>query len=62
MSGWEVVERDGESHVLPLGDLRDHAASRLCWCCPDEDPHEAHIIVHNSMDRREDFEKGRAPS
>ncbi len=44
------------THVYPIQDLRDHILEgAMCWCKPtvDED-----VIVHNSMDDREDFECG----
>ena len=44
-------------HVYPLHDLRDHTLTETCWCKPviNEDG----IVVHNSMDGREDYEEGR---
>lgn len=40
--------------VMPRDDLREHAFGWKCWCKPfDEDG----IIVHNSMDGRERFER-----
>ena len=52
---WGVYETDGLSHVIPRRDLREHALSRDCWCSPTEDEG---IMVHHSMDRREEFERG----
>jgi hypothetical protein len=49
---------DGECHVIPLGDLRDHDAEISCWCCPTPEPDEPCIVVHHSMDRREFYERG----
>jgi len=44
-------------HVVPLNDLREHDDTADCWCRPRE---EEGVIVHNSMDRREDtIEKGK---
>lgn len=43
-------------HVLPVNDLKEHIESRDCWCKPREDDG---VIVHNSMDRREEYEQGR---
>lgn len=45
-------------HVCPLNDLREHnTEDRLnCWCVPIED---GGIIIHNSMDKREEYENGR---
>jgi len=58
-SGWLVQETDGLPHVLPLGDLREHVTNRPCWCGACEDDG---VIVHNSMDRREEYERGRKAS
>lgn len=46
-------------HIVPVGDLRDHEQSPDCWCTPDEHPEEPDVWVHNSMDRREEYEQGR---
>lgn len=47
-------------HVLPIGDLREHSQSYACWCRPTRDEDEPRVIIHNSMDRREEYERGRA--
>lgn len=44
-----------ERHVVPLNDLREHETDRPCWCSPREDDG---VIVHNSMDGREFYERG----
>lgn len=47
-------------HVMPVGDLREHLSQGLeCWCQPEQDEEEPRVIVHRSMDGREDFETGR---
>ena len=46
-------------HVLPMGDLRDHAETRDCWCCPmveREEDAEA-VVIHASADGREPIER-----
>ena len=49
---------EGRFHVMPIGDLREHFPSVACWCKPRV---EEGVIVHNSLDRREDYEpKGEA--
>ena len=48
-------EGDGQLHVVPVNDLRDHVTSVDCWCCPIDDDG---IIVHNSLDGREKYENG----
>lgn len=46
--------------VFPLNDLREHDPDdRKCWCQPR---YEDGILIHNSMDRREEFECGRKAS
>lgn len=46
--------------VYPLDDLREHDIdSEQCWCHPTYDEG---ILVHHSMDRREEFERGRKAS
>ena len=48
-----------EYHVTPVNDLREHEDTPKCWCKPVEtDPG---VWVHNSMDRREEYEQGRKP-
>ena len=46
-------------HIVPIRDLRDHEADPACWCSPTEDPDDLGIWVHNAMDRREEYERGR---
>lgn len=47
-------------HVIPVGDLREHRCAPRCWCEPTED---GGVIIHNSLDEREKFERGeRKPS
>lgn len=47
------------NHVYPVNDLREHSAAN-CWCHPAED---GGIVVHNSLDGRELYERGeRKPS
>lgn len=41
--------------VVPIGDLREHQEGPGCWCCPTDDEG---VLVHHSMDRREEFERG----
>lgn len=62
--GWIAVivhERSGSSHfhILPSNDLKDHEADPMCWCVPEEDEEDPNIWVHNAMDRREEYERGR---
>jgi hypothetical protein len=48
---------NGYAHVFPLGDLKPHDLdSTECWCKPTVC--EDGLVIHNSMDRREEHEKG----
>lgn len=49
--GWYC---DAEA-VVPLDDLRPHVNSVDCWCGP---LFQGEVLVHNSADRREDYEDG----
>lgn len=44
-------------HLLPANDLRMHDGAANCWCQPETN--EDGLVVHNSLDGREDFETGR---
>lgn len=58
---WAVYEEaNGERHVLPEHDLRDHIRSADCWCGPARDEEDDAILVHHSMDKRELIESGEA--
>jgi hypothetical protein len=56
-----MVLRAGDAmndvHTIPADDLREHTESSACWCNPRED--EPGLWIHNSMDRREEYEQGR---
>ena len=54
---WQVLRDPAE--VLPLDDLREHEEGVGCWCRPTVDEG---VIVHHSMDGREQDEEGRKPS
>lgn len=57
---WVATEQDdGRPCVYPLDDLKPHTLTINCWCRPFVD---GTVIVHNSMDRREEYERGRMPS
>jgi len=60
---WEVVEEDNTMHVLPQDDLKPHNLTTSCWCKPIKDPRwkkSIPIWIHNSADRRELIEQGKA--
>jgi hypothetical protein len=42
------------NHVYPFNDLREHSLTN-CWCRPTDDHG---ILVHNSLDGRERYERG----
>lgn len=46
-------------HVIPIGDIREHESTVFCWCNPSLDDEDENVIIHNSMDRREEYENGR---
>lgn len=52
---WEIIGQD----VIPRNDLVAHSLGEGCWCRPTYDEG---IMVHHSMDRREEFERGRKKS
>lgn len=49
------------AHVIPRDDLREHVSEVDCWCNPKQDEEEQNLWIHNSMDRREEYEEGRKP-
>jgi hypothetical protein len=49
-NAWKIEGR----HVFPVEDLREHSVMG-CWCSPVDDDG---VIVHNSLDRRELYERG----
>lgn len=56
-NGWGAYRSDGGvAHVCPLNDLRLHVIDDSCWCGPTDDEG---VLVHHSMDRREEYETGR---
>lgn len=50
---------NGERHVWPSRDLKPHETSKECWCRPFDDDG---VTVHNAMDQREQYERGRKTS
>lgn len=59
LDGWNLTGPvAGLWHNYPVQDLREHALDGLtCWCRPTLDPEsEGLLVVHNSADRREDYE------
>jgi hypothetical protein len=50
---------DTEYHLFPLEDLQEHTPFVDCWCIPAADDDDPDIWVHNALDRREEYERGR---
>ncbi len=50
----EMVWKVDGNQVYPVDDLREHAVTD-CWCGPVDDDG---IVVHNSLDGREMYERG----
>lgn len=48
--------KDGDFHIIPENDDRSHTCNKNCWCEPREQ--EDRKWIHNSFDRREDYEEG----
>ena len=46
-------------HIVPINDLREHVASKDCWCKPTEDDQIEDVWIHHAMDEREEYEEGR---
>lgn len=53
--GWVLLPYPLEA--MPVDDLREHSVGVDCWCAPEVDDDD--ILMHNSLDHREDFETGR---
>lgn len=49
---------DGQWHILPINDLREHEERSDCWCKPTEDETEPDLWIHHAMDQRELYETG----
>lgn len=50
-------------HVYPIGDSREHQCNRMeCWCRPILNEDAGYVVVHNSADGRELFERGQRKS
>ena len=50
--GWVIHRIDGFRHIVPTDEL--HAVDN-CHCQPVEDDY---LVIHNSFDGREKFERG----
>lgn len=59
---WELIAsggHDGNRHVLPIDDLREHVEQRTCWCEPvlERAKDGVLIVTHNALDGRELVER-----
>jgi hypothetical protein len=52
-------DEEGQTHIVPINDTREHDISAECWCHPVPDEEDETIFVHNSADLRELCEPGR---
>lgn len=55
--GWrtiQIIDRNVlHVHAVPLKDYRRHELTEKCWCKPKYDEGS---IIHNALDKREDYE------
>jgi len=49
---------EGDTHIVPLGDFREHDVSATCWCRPTLDEEMDRLWIHHAMDQRELWESG----
>jgi hypothetical protein len=54
MRWYVVANKKGRRCIVPGDDLREHTTDDVCWCKPREDDG---VIIHNSMDQREIYER-----
>jgi hypothetical protein len=59
MTWMATTTAKGTPCVYPIDDIKPHEIDAPCWCIPFDDDG---VIVHNSMDRREEYERGRQVS
>lgn len=66
--GWEIKLNSGADpldctvtdwpiHIMPVDDFREHEIDVNCWCKPKFKDDNT-LIVHNSLDERESYERG----
>lgn len=59
---WQLITaggHDGNRHILPIDDLREHVEQRSCWCGPELSRLADGVILvtHNALDGRELVER-----
>lgn len=58
--GWDVVPGNMMlRHVMPTDDIKCHHADSSCWCRPYVDIVDDTVLIHNSLDGREEYESGK---
>ncbi len=55
---WMVVDAGRMQHAVPMEDTHEHFVDMACWCHPFVDDDSPFVVVHNSADGREAFERG----
>ena len=55
-NGWKIEKVDRIKHIIPVGELH---SSDDCPCMPEIDED---LVIHNSFDKREEYERGRKMS
>ena len=59
-TAWGKSAADPFIHIAPNDDLKPHVLHAFtCWCKPTPYVEDESMVVHNSMDRREEFEPER---
>lgn len=54
----DAGDLEERTHIIPIGDLKEHELTVHCWCCPTEDDEEPSILLHHAADGRESYEDG----
>lgn len=63
MFGWILAVHetgDGDQHIIPGGDLREHIPDESCWCNPllIDHPQAGLCQQHKALDNREAYFEG----
>lgn len=56
---WSLEEdvKTKDADIIPLDDIYEHFYGLECHCAPKKDYEFKKLIIHNSYDDREEFEK-----
>jgi hypothetical protein len=41
---------DGNVHVIPVKDIKEHEESITCWCHPNISADYENLVIHNAFD------------